>query len=649
MSGNGASTARWGLPLSILLGIFLVDIFTPLGFTDWLLDLLFFFAFFKRLDRQFFRVAASIASLSITLGLFLSPADIPFLYAVLSRSLGLIILWVIGSWLLRLKESQTALKEAQTAYRASEQRLSQIFNTVGVGMLEFDADDCLTMVNDQICRDFGYSRGELDGMSLNSLTAPEDRETTAAIRAQIRNGVLKGAEYDKCYIKRDGTNLWMHVTVKPVLDGEGQFLRAVATLEDISLRKAAEESLASTSRLLNALSETTPDPFYAKDLESRLIFLNPATARAIGKPAEYLLGKNEREWLDDLDQATVMIENDRRVMATGEALVFEEAMNSPQGVRILSSSKIPLRDSEGKIIGIVGTSRDVTMVKRAEEELRRAKDELEVRVLERTRELEEAHRRVRHETEERLAAMVELRAKERMLIQQSRLAAMGEMIANISHQWRQPLNILGLVIQEVDLSARSGTLTRSRIEENITRAMRIINEMSRTIDDFRNFFSPDKLPVIFTTREVVEKALSFMEAVFKQLQVQVDLSCEDETPVEGLRNEFIQVILNLLANARDAFRDREVEEPRLNIRLFRENGRLVVSVADNGGGIPEEIIDRIFEPYFTTKGPDRGTGIGLFMSKTIVEKHMGGRLSVANRGEGAEFRVEIPAGGEGSE
>ena len=136
--------------------------------------------------------------------------------------------------------------------------------------------------------------------------------------------------------------------------------------------------------------------------------------------------------------------------------------------------------------------------------------------------------------------------------------------------------------------------------------------------------------------------LYLLEAELKELQIKVELLSEDaECYVHGFRNEYMQVVVNVLMNARDVLRERHVPNPRIGIRIFCSQGHSVVMVNDNGGGIAAEVFDKIFDPYFTTKGPEQGTGIGLFMSKNIIEKSMGGTLTVENGEEGAEFRIEV--------
>jgi len=257
---------------------------------------------------------------------------------------------------------------------------------------------------------------------------------------------------------------------------------------------------------------------------------------------------------------------------------------------------------------------------------------------------QDAERALLEETAERLRAMEFLREKDQMLIQQSRQAAMGEMIGNIAHQWRQPLNVLGLTIQQLLLYYDFGELTREFLDHNVSSSMELIQHMSKTIDDFRNYFSPDKEKVEFKVGEAIVNTLSLLEGSLQNPKISIEIVTKGKPVINGYQNEFAQVLLNILINARDAFIEREIDNPRVTITTCSEDGCAVVTVADNAGGIPEEIMGKIFDPYFSTKGPQRGTGIGLFMSKSIIVKNMGGRLAVRNIANGAEFRIEVRSG-----
>ena len=234
-----------------------------------------------------------------------------------------------------------------------------------------------------------------------------------------------------------------------------------------------------------------------------------------------------------------------------------------------------------------------------------------------------------------------LRQKDRMLIQQSRQAAMGEMINNIAHQWRQPLNGLGLIVQTLPIIYGTDKFDREYLETMQDQAMRLITHMSQTIHDFGSYFRPDKETTFFSVDEAVFKALTLVEDSFRKQNIVIEFDAVDVPPIKGYPNEYSQVLLNILTNARDALTENATGAPKIVISMRMENTKTVVTISDNAGGIPEHLIDRIFEPYFTTKEPDKGTGVGLHMSKMIIEQGMNGCLAVRNTSEGAEFRIEV--------
>jgi len=287
--------------------------------------------------------------------------------------------------------------------------------------------------------------------------------------------------------------------------------------------------------------------------------------------------------------------------------------------------------------------------------LKEANDDLETRIAERTAELDnsraelemqneelmEAYWNLEKETANRIRVMEELRQKDELMLQQSRMAAMGEMLGNIAHQWRQPLNVLGLKIQQLGLSYEYGDFSKELLDANIDKVMEIVNHLSQTIDDFREFASQDKQKSLFSVDQVIMKTISIIEDSFKEQGITIDVVTSGNPQINGYQNEFEQVLLNILMNSRDVFDERGTEDARIIVCSRAEDGRSVVTISDNAGGIGEEIVDKIFDAYFTTKKLGKGTGIGLFMSKTIIEKNMGGRLTVRNVAGGAEFRIEV--------
>ncbi len=243
---------------------------------------------------------------------------------------------------------------------------------------------------------------------------------------------------------------------------------------------------------------------------------------------------------------------------------------------------------------------------------------------------------------DRLKAEEELEKKKALLVQQSRFASMGEMIGNIAHQWRQPLNTLGLLTQKMKLYHSRGLLDTEKLNESLDKSMELIKGMSSTIDDFRDFFNPSKTGEKFLVEEAVEKAYSIVGPSFENHQITYTLEVRRPgLSIVGLSNEFSQVIINLLNNAKDALLEKGIVSGGITVTIYEENGMVCVDVCDNAGGIPEAILTKIFDPYFTTKEEGKGTGIGLYMSKMIIEEHMNGRLNAENVNDGVCFTIKI--------
>ncbi|MCK9419056.1 MAG: HAMP domain-containing histidine kinase [Nitrospirae bacterium] len=266
--------------------------------------------------------------------------------------------------------------------------------------------------------------------------------------------------------------------------------------------------------------------------------------------------------------------------------------------------------------------------------------------------------------EQRLRAEQARRESERILVHQSRLAAMGEMINAIAHQWRQPLNAVNAIIQDLKDAREYGVLDRTYLDRSVKNAMQQIQFMSRTIDDFRDFFHPDKTKKSFDVKQAAAEVLTMVSSQLLTYRISYRITCHvhnrtfedftspiipcEEMMILGYENEMKQVFLNLVNNAKDAIlecREHGLMGPGVKgmiaIDFELPGERVVIKVTDNGGGIPAGILDRIFEPYFSTKEPGQGTGIGLYMSKVIIENNMGGRLTARNVDGGAEFRIEV--------
>lgn len=246
----------------------------------------------------------------------------------------------------------------------------------------------------------------------------------------------------------------------------------------------------------------------------------------------------------------------------------------------------------------------------------------------------------------RLTEELEARVAERtlLLIQQSRMAAMGEVLMSIAHHWRQPLNVIGLKVQQLGFSFDLGEFSEEILRRNVAETMEILQRLSRTIDDIHVLTAPDREVIRFSVAKTLADVVSLVDQARQEAGVTIESHCDGDPPqLDGYPNQFSHVLLNILMNSLEAFQERGATGGRIQVRTVQKAGKVVVIITDNAGGIGDEILDRIFDPFFTTKKRNGG-GIGLFIAKNAIEKGMNGRLTVRNVEGGAEFRIEVEDG-----
>ncbi len=294
--------------------------------------------------------------------------------------------------------------------------------------------------------------------------------------------------------------------------------------------------------------------------------------------------------------------------------------------------------------------RKLTKVK---EEIETLNSTLERKVQLRTLELELSNKQLKIKTQElehlnntldtRIKEEINNRKKqEQMLIHQSKLAEMGEMISMIAHQWRQPLSALSTVIQNIHLRYSLGKLDKEYLDKQRLLSNALTEKMSQTINDFKNFFKPNKEKQFFSIEKALQQTIFLIDDSFKSNNIKIKNMISDDAIIYGFESELSQVLLNMCTNSKDAFLEAEVKNPVITIQTKKAQTHIRIIISDNAGGINESIINKIFEPYFTTKDSYNGTGLGLYMSKMIIEQNMQGHLTVQNIPNGVKFSIYIP-------
>ncbi|MEA3316039.1 MAG: HAMP domain-containing sensor histidine kinase [Campylobacterota bacterium] len=315
---------------------------------------------------------------------------------------------------------------------------------------------------------------------------------------------------------------------------------------------------------------------------------------------------------------------------------------------LIKATKTTLDENTGESVVII-TLNDITQEINSHIKLESMNKNLELIVKNKTKELQELNENLEQKI---IIETQKVRDKEKQMTEQARFAAMGEMIGNIAHQWRQPLSAINTTASGMLLQLQLGISTNEEIEDSYNNIMDYVSFLTQTIEDFRGFFKEDKENIDFNILETLTKTMSITHAVYKDYDINIikDDFNDVELISNGMPSELSQVFLNILNNAKDVLVEKNIKEKYVDISYDTNQNNNIIYIHDIAGGIPEDIIGKIFDPYFTTKHQSQGTGIGLYMSKDIVEKHMLGKLTVSNKALkikdnnyfGACFKIEIP-------
>jgi len=241
-----------------------------------------------------------------------------------------------------------------------------------------------------------------------------------------------------------------------------------------------------------------------------------------------------------------------------------------------------------------------------------------------------------------VSSSLEYQKVDQLMFYQARQAAMGEMIGHLAHQWRQPINELGLILQDLRDAFLCNELDEKYIVSSTKEGMDLLQQMSGTIDDFRRFFVGGNKKGTFRISDIVQQSVDLIEPHFEKLGIRISVVEDHPVSIVGYPGEFAQVVLNLLNNARDAFMRRKRKEPKITIHITEKTKEVRITVEDNAGGIPEQTMEHIFDQYYSTKDSHQGAGLGLYISKMIIENGMQGKLSAKNTAYGVKFVLEVP-------
>lgn len=471
---------------------------------------------------------------------------------------------------------------------------------------------------------------------------------------------------------------------KRQLEKETKLLKQVNELnkeleKDIEQRKSLEKELIRNKEKYERLFNSGSDCIFVLNLDNNnlpteFLEVNKKACKSLDYDKSTLL---KMSYLDiSRDGNREKFENMIKSLKKDKVIIFEDTLVSSGGKHIPVEISAHLFNLENQL-KLILMSRDITNKKIQEEALKRSEERFRKIINQVATEISdefnesnidiynveknpsiyqsevENKNRIALELEEiniKLERMFkkevdENSKKEALMIYQSRLAAMGEMVGNIAHQWRQPLSGLGLIFSNIEDAYHYDELTQEYLEGLIKKSQKLIRRMSQTIDDFRYFFNPKSEEKLFSVKENVESTVDFLDEKLKLNQISLNINITEDGMIYGHANQYSQVIFNIVQNAVDALIENRLNERKINIRIFKDGNNQVVEIEDNAKGIDKNIIDHVFEPYFTTKSKGKGTGLGLHMSKVIIEKNFYGSIDIDNKNDGLCVSIVVPRNG----
>lgn len=473
-----------------------------------------------------------------------------------------------------------------------------LFKSHNAVMLLVDQNDgSIVDANNGACEYYGYKEGEITNLNISDISTPS--YANFIFKHRKSNGEIRDVEVLSNIVNTIDKNLSLLIVhdITDSIKANEEFKKINQKLSD-TLKKQSENVIELEIKF-QSVFEYSGIGILLLDRDGFIIEVNPAYCTMINSTKKDILGKKLQLFFGDIDTKQKIEEI---IYTEFDFVQFEKTITSIDGLIPVNITLSPIKKDLKCVEYILCIIENISYKKKLEKK----QQEQEI-----------------------------------MLIQQSKMAAMGEMIGAIAHQWRQPLNALAIIVQDFKSAYDFGELDEDYIDISVKKGMSQIAFMSKTIDSFRNFFKPDKELESFLPYEAMLQVCSLIGVGFSHNKITIDMDFTKEaknTYIDGYKNEFKQAALNIFTNAKDAILQRK-EEGWIKVSGNVEDTKLFITFEDNGGGIEESALGRVFEPYFTTKEQGKGTGIGLYMTKMIIVDHMGCALLASNTNNGALFEI----------
>lgn len=534
----------------------------------------------------------------------------------------------------------TIEKEQNELLKKSEQNLKKAQSIAHMGSWEYNIRTNKLYWSDEVYKIFELEKDIFEPSYKTFLDAihPDDR-------VLVDNSYINSLKNQENYtithrlLMNDGRIKYVVEQCTTEFDIDGTPLLSFGTIQDITEQHIIETQIKESQEKLRLAIDTTKMGIWDWDFNSGHVIWD--------KNCYELLGYDDNEfditydvWEDLLhsDDRDVVVSKINTQLSISNHFSVEFRLKTKNGnyLWLDSRAKVIQVNSQGKPQRVIGTHMDISHKKEYE-------IQLEQEVNKKTQELSIINKNLQTTIEQEVEKN---RQKDILLQQQIRLAAMGEMMGNIAHQWRQPLNAITTSISGLRFKEEMGILDDTDIQNANKSIIKNAEFLSNTIDNFRNFFRKDQPKKIFYVVDAIRDSVNIIKASYNEAFIRVVEKYDTGISYNGSDNLLSQVIMNILSNAKDAFNGKNIEDKRVYVSLKKDDKNITIIISDNAGGISQEIKDKIFDPYFTTKHQSVGTGLGLYMSTQIIKSHFDGEILVENvstqYGNGASFKIVFP-------
>ena len=514
--------------------------------------------------------------------------------------LSVVILLILYYILSSIYKKQTHLNELKDRYKELYDDYDFAISASKLGLWDWNVKNKTIFFSKEWKKMLGYEENEIANKfeEWDSRVHPNDKEQAYK---DIQANQSKQTEYYENIHRlqhKNGSWVWILDKGKTIFDERGNPIRMLGFHTDITKLEELRTELYKLKKII----EHSPLSIVITDVNGNIEYVNPCFTKVTGYTYEEAVGRNPRvlksEFTSKSEYEDLWSTLTRKELWTGR---FKNRRKD--GTEFWESAIItPIVDEKREITNYLAIKQEIT---------------------------------------KEIYLQEEVKTKDELMISQSRHAAMGEMVSLIAHQWRQPIAVASMIGNNIIMDLEFGEINLETLKEDAHCLLEQTEYLSKTIDDFRDFFKPDKAKEYTKIKTIIGETISIFGKALENNEIELNVECNDDLEIKVYSRELLQVIINILKNAKEAFEDKAIEKKHIDIFVYKIHSLIRIEIFDNAGQIDDKIKEFIYDPYYSTKKEKTGTGLGLYMSKTIVEKHLGGKLWFENKNDGVSFYIDL--------